>query len=314
MEFLVPRPLIRYRDLGGMESVVPVVRQLVELPLLHPEIYCHLGISPPRGLLLHGPSGSGKSLLVEALAGELDVPYLKVGSPEIVGATSGESEAKIRDIFACAAALARTAGGCLLFFDEIDAIAPKRDGTLRGMERRMVAQLLTCMDRLGVLGQSPVSHPRESAEADSNPVLKAAHGPPGGTECSNQVAGHDALNLANTGLRMDVNRRGRASDACCEGDDSGNNSLDIQVPQMPVGTPPVIVLGATSRPDALDSGLRRAGRFDREVCIPVPDDAARENILRVLARDVRIDGGCKSGESESDVGLREFPISVQYCD
>ena len=76
--FLTPRPAVRYRDLGGMESVIPVVRQLVELPLRHPEIYRHTGIAPPRGLLLHGPSGSGKTFLVDAIAGEIGLPFIKV--------------------------------------------------------------------------------------------------------------------------------------------------------------------------------------------------------------------------------------------
>ncbi|OBS60225.1 hypothetical protein A6R68_08652, partial [Neotoma lepida] len=168
----------------------------------HPEVYHHLGVVPPRGVLLHGPPGCGKTLLAHAIAGELDLPILKVAAPEIVSGVSGESEQKLRDLFDQAVSNAP----CIVFIDEIDAITPKREVASKDMERRIVAQLLTCMD--------------------------------------------DLNNLAATAR--------------------------------------VLVVGATNRPDSLDPALRRAGRFDREVCLGIPDEASRERILRTLCRKLRL--------------------------
>jgi ribosome biogenesis ATPase len=198
-------PSARYSDLGGIEGVLQEVRELIEYPLLHPEIYAHLGTEPPRGVLLHGPPGCGKTLLANAIAGEVGVPFFKVGATEIVGGMSGESEERVRELFAEAASHAPS----LIFIDEIDSITPKRETAQREMERRIVAQLVTCLDDL-------------------------------------------SLERTN----------GRA----------------------------VIVIGATNRPDSLDTSLRRTGRFDREICLGVPDVAARERILRVLAAKLRLDG------------------------
>jgi ribosome biogenesis ATPase len=116
--------------------------QLIGMPLKHPEIYRHLGIDPPRGILLHGPPGCGKTLLANAIAGEMGVPFISIAAPVIVSGMSGESEKKIREVFEEAKQLAP----CILFIDEIDAITPKRETAQREMERRIVAQLLTCMD------------------------------------------------------------------------------------------------------------------------------------------------------------------------
>ena len=99
---------------------------------------------PPCGVLLHGPPGCGKTLIVRAIAGELQLPFFKVSAPEIVSGMSGQSEAKLRNIFD----QARKAAPAILFFDEIDAITPKRANAKREMERRIVAQLLTCLDDL----------------------------------------------------------------------------------------------------------------------------------------------------------------------
>jgi ribosome biogenesis ATPase len=199
------RPTARYADLGGMESALQDVRELIEYPLTHPEIYAHLGVEPPRGILLHGPPGCGKTLLANAIAGELGVPFFKVSAPEIVSGMSGESEAKVRTLFSDAV----KAAPCIVFIDEIDAITPKRETAQREMERRIVAQLLTCMD----------------------------------------------------GLSMDAT--------------SGK---------------PVLVIGATNRPDSLDPALRRAGRFDREISLGIPDEAARARILRVMCDRLRLAG------------------------
>lgn len=195
------RPTTRYADLGGIEYVLQDVRELIERPLMHPEIYQWLGTPMPRGVLLHGPPGCGKTQLASAIAGELGISFLQIAAPEVVSGMSGESEAKIRQLFQDAKSRAPS----LIFIDEIDVITPKRENASREMERRIVAQLLTSMDEL-------------------------------------------------------------------EGDK------------------PVMVIGATNRPDSLDPALRRAGRFDREICLNVPDKAARARILQVIAGKLRLSG------------------------
>lgn len=139
---------VTYADLGGMDAVFGDVRELIEYPLKHPEVYGWLGVDPPRGVLLHGPPGCGKTALANAIANECGVPFLRVSAPEVVSGMSGESEAKIRQLFQEAAAIAP----CIVFIDEIDAIAPKRENAQREMERRIVAQMLTCLDDLSGLG------------------------------------------------------------------------------------------------------------------------------------------------------------------
>ncbi|CEI89818.1 Putative Adenosinetriphosphatase [Rhizopus microsporus] len=116
--------------------------ELIAMPLAHPEVYIHTGVQPPRGVLLHGPPGCGKTKLAHAIAGELGMPFFNISAPSIVSGMSGESEKKIREVFE----EARDNAPCLLFIDEIDAITPKRETAQREMERRIVAQLLTCMD------------------------------------------------------------------------------------------------------------------------------------------------------------------------
>ena len=201
-------PTVRYSDVGGIDGCLQDVRELIEHPIRHPEIYRHLGVRPPTGVLLHGPPGTGKTLLAYAIAGELGVPFLSISAPEVISGFSGQSEKRIRSLFQ----EAQSKAPCIVFIDEIDAITPKRESAQREMERRIVAQLLTCMDNLG----------RDDEEGE----------PPA----------------------------------------------------------PVIVIGATNRPDALDPALRRAGRFDREIGLGVPDAAARARILRVLTRKLRLQG------------------------
>lgn len=199
-------PNARLDSIGGMEDVVAQLMELIGLPILHPEIYLSTGVEPPRGVLLHGPPGCGKTSIANALAGELQVPFISLSAPSVVSGMSGESEKKIRDLFDEAKSLAP----CLMFFDEIDAITPKRDGgAQREMERRIVAQLLTSMDE---------------------------------------------LSLEKT---------------------SGK---------------PVIIIGATNRPDSLDAALRRAGRFDREICLNVPNELSRVHILKKMSQTLKIDG------------------------
>lgn len=198
-------PTLTLLSLGGLQTVTTQLMELVGLPILHPEIYLTTGVEPPRGVLLYGPPGCGKTTIANALAGELQVPFLNISAPSVVSGMSGESEKKLREIFEEAKSLAP----CIIFMDEIDAITPKRDGgAQREMERRIVAQLLTLMDE---------------------------------------------LTLENTDGK------------------------------------PVIVLGATNRPDSLDSALRRAGRFDREICLNVPNEDQRCAILRTMTSTLKLD-------------------------
>ena len=207
---------VKLSDLGGIEDSLKDIKELILCPLMHPELYAWLGVDPPRGVLLHGPPGCGKTTLAHAIAQEAKVPFFSIAATEIVSGMSGESEAKIRELFQSAAAHAPS----LIFIDEIDAIVPKRESAQREMERRIVAQLLASMDDL----QSTID----------------------GTD--------------------EVDRLARCRRH-------------------------VTVIGATNRPDGMDAALRRAGRFDREIMLGIPDEAARERILRVQATKLRLNGG-----------------------
>lgn len=191
-------PLTTLADMGAIDSLRHDIHALIERPLKHHTIYRSLGIEPPKGILLFGPPGCGKTCLVGAIAGELKIPLIKITGPEIVCSMSGESESKLRDLFQ----MARTNSPCILFIDEVDAITPKRETVQKEMERRIVAQLLSCID-----------------EIDS----------------------------------------------------------------------PMIVIGATNRPESIDPALRRAGRFDREICVGIPDVEGRSMILQVVCSKLKID-------------------------
>jgi transitional endoplasmic reticulum ATPase len=142
-------PDITYEDIGGLTEEIKKIREMVELPLKHPEIFTRLGIEPPKGVLLHGPPGTGKTLLAKAVANESDANFILLNGPEIMSKFYGESEKRIRDIFEEAEKTAPS----IIFIDEIDAIAPKREEAYGEVERRVVSQLLTMMDGLKTRGK-----------------------------------------------------------------------------------------------------------------------------------------------------------------
>ncbi len=201
-------PTVTYEDIGDMKEVIQKVREMVELPLRHPEIFERLGIEPPKGVLLYGPPGCGKTLLAKAVANESGAYFISISGPEIMSKWYGESEKRIREIFE----EAEKNAPAIIFIDEIDAIAPKREEVTGEVERRVVSQLLTCMDGLKSRGK-------------------------------------------------------------------------------------VIVIAATNRPHALDPALRRPGRFDREIEVPVPDREGRLEILKIHTRNMPL---------AKDVDLKEI--------
>jgi len=186
---------ISYEDIGGLKRQLQRIREMIELPLRYPEVFKQLGIDAPKGVLLHGPPGCGKTLIARSIAHETDANFFSVSGPEIIHKFYGESEAHLRKIFDEAS----QKGPSIVFLDEIDAIAPKREKVVGDVEKRVVAQLLALMDGL--------------------------------------------------------NKRQN-----------------------------VIVIAATNLPNALDPALRRPGRFDREITIPIPDRNGRLEILEIHSR------------------------------
>jgi len=183
---------ISYEDIGGLKPQLLRVREMIELPLRYPEVFQRLGIDAPKGVLLYGPPGCGKTLIAKAIAQETEAKFFSVRGPEIIHKFYGESEAHLRKIFDEATRQAPS----IIFLDEIDAIAPKRENVVGDVEKRVVAQLLSLMD----------------------------------------------------GLNERQN---------------------------------VIVIAATNLPNLLDPALRRPGRFDREISIPIPDKNGRLEILEI---------------------------------
>jgi len=186
---------ISYEDIGGLKNHLQRIREMIELPLRYPEVFKKLGIDAPKGVLLYGPPGCGKTLIARAIAHETDAKFFCINGPEIIHKFYGESEAHLRKIFDEATQKSPS----IIFLDEIDAIAPHRENTIGDVEKRVVAQLLALMD----------------------------------------------------GLTQRQN---------------------------------VIVIGATNLPNVLDPALRRPGRFDREICIPIPDRNGRLEILEIHSR------------------------------
>jgi transitional endoplasmic reticulum ATPase len=204
----VEKAKVSYEDIGGLSTQIQRIREMIELPLKYPEVFQRLGIEPPKGVFLYGPPGTGKTLIARAVANETDAYFTSISGPEIMGKFYGESEARLRSVFENA----QSHAPAIIFIDEIDAIAPKREdmGSEKQVERRVVAQLLALMDGLESRGQ-------------------------------------------------------------------------------------VIVIGATNIPNTIDSALRRPGRFDREISIPIPDKNGRLEILEIhtrgmpLAQDVSLE-------------------------
>ena len=141
-------PRTTYEDVGGLQEEIQRVREMVELPLRHPELFQRLGIEPPKGVLLHGPPGCGKTLIARAVANESEANFYSINGPEIMSKFYGESEARLREIFQQAQQNAPS----IIFIDELDAIAPKREEVTGEVERRVVAQLLALMDGLSGRG------------------------------------------------------------------------------------------------------------------------------------------------------------------
>jgi len=140
---------ITYEDIGGLQKEIQRVREMVELPMKHPQIFQKLGIEPPQGVLLHGPPGTGKTLLAKAVANETSASFFSIAGPEIISKYYGESEQQLREIFEDA----KDESPSIIFIDELDSIAPKREDVTGEVERRVVAQLLTMMDGLEARGQ-----------------------------------------------------------------------------------------------------------------------------------------------------------------
>ncbi|HDQ60006.1 MAG TPA: AAA family ATPase [Candidatus Woesearchaeota archaeon] len=142
-------PSVTYEDVGGLDDSLRKIREMVEIPLKHPEVFERLGVEPPKGVLLYGPPGTGKTLLARAVANESDAYFISLAGPEVVSKWVGESEKKLRQIFEDAEKNAPS----IIFIDEIDAIAPKRENAQGEVERRLVAQLLATMDGLKSRGK-----------------------------------------------------------------------------------------------------------------------------------------------------------------
>ncbi|WP_129116414.1 CDC48 family AAA ATPase [Halegenticoccus tardaugens] len=145
----VEGPEVTYEDIGGLDRELEQVREMIELPMRHPELFKRLGIEPPKGVLLHGPPGTGKTLIAKAVANEIDASFHTISGPEIMSKYYGESEEQLRDIFEEATDNAPA----IIFMDELDSIAPKRSEAGGDVERRVVAQLLSLMDGLEERGQ-----------------------------------------------------------------------------------------------------------------------------------------------------------------
>ncbi len=192
---------LSYSDIGGLKKQIGRIREIIELPLRYPEVFDRLGIDAPKGVLLYGPPGCGKTLIARAVAHETDAAFFTINGPEVIHKFYGESEGHLRKVFEEASRRAPS----IIFLDEIDSIAPRRENAVGEVEKRVVAQLLALMDGLAQRQQ-------------------------------------------------------------------------------------VLVIAATNLPNALDPALRRPGRFDREIVIPIPDREGRQEVLEVHSRGMPLAG------------------------
>lgn len=229
------------------------------------ELYDHLGVDPPRGILLHGPPGCGKTLLANAVAGELGVPFLRISAPEVVSGVSGESERKLRIIFSEAVYLQPS----IIFIDEVDAIASSRDGASKDMERRIVSQLLSCIDALS----SPKHHP-DFVNVASNAELR--------------VGDEDSTELLEEGDNIQPANQDSVDCHIEKSEKDGDGDVKDKPPS-------VVVIAATNRPESLEPALRRAGRFDKEIELGAPDEEGRFAILEKLCGSLRLDNSFEVG-------------------
>ena len=193
-----PEKKIFFADIGGIEEIINEVKELIVYPIKFSHLFKTLGVKSPKGILLCGPPGSGKTSLGLAICNEMGRPYKKITGTEIISGMSGESESKLRAMFE----EIREKAPSIIFIDEIDTIASKKDNAPKEMEKRIVSQLLSCLDDI----------------ADTD----------------------------------------------------------------------VFVIGATSRPESLDPGLRRSGRFDREITLSIPNEKARYQILLAKTKDTKL--------------------------
>jgi transitional endoplasmic reticulum ATPase len=161
-------PDVTYEDIGGLSDELDKVREMIELPLRHPELFENLGIEPPKGVLLHGPPGTGKTMIAKSVANEVDANFETVSGPEIMSKYYGESEEQLREVFEEAEENAPT----IIFIDEIDSIAPSRDEVSGEVERRVVAQLLSLMDGLEARGDVIVIAATNRVDAVDNALRR----------------------------------------------------------------------------------------------------------------------------------------------
>ncbi|WP_440771607.1 CDC48 family AAA ATPase [Natronorubrum sp. DTA28] len=160
-------PNVTYEDIGGLDSELDQVREMIELPMRHPELFQQLGIEPPKGVLLHGPPGTGKTLMAKAVANEIDAHFETISGPEIMSKYYGESEEKLREVFE----EAEENAPAIVFIDELDSIAAKREDAGGDVERRVVAQLLSLMDGLEERGRVTVIAATNRVD-DIDPALR----------------------------------------------------------------------------------------------------------------------------------------------
>lgn len=195
---------ITLADLGGMDDIVNDIKETIGCPLSYFTLYKYMNIEPVKGILLCGPPGCGKTTIAHAIGGEYNIPFFKIAAPQIISSLSGESENKIRKLFAAVESSAPS----ILFIDEIESILGKRENASKDMERRIIATITTCIDELGIKSEQKA---------------------------------------------------------------------------------PIFIIGATSRPEFIDSSVRRSGRFDKEIHIGFPNEIMREKMISTLTKNKILD-------------------------